>query len=213
MAATATAHGNQDDNHHKKFPFSSHQSAKICLKSALNIAHAFNDLAFPNPTGILQQSSPVFLSHTSATVCPRTMPSFACCAMQCAYALLMVHQKTKTIYPYSTARPPTDGGIGGGSGRSGNSNDGGDVGGGEGPQGQRQQQQQPGSTPVAVNSLLMRLQQGLTSIYATLANYATAFEALGGMRGARSPPNLLVFSSHHIRPISTRSINSFLFGW
>lgn len=99
------------------------------------------------------------------------MPSFACCAMQCAYALLMVHQKTKTVYMYSR--------------------------GGDGGQQQQQQllqqpQQQPqqppqgpggGTSPLVVNSLLMRLQQGLTSIYGTLANYATAFEALGGMRG------------------------------
>lgn len=61
--------------------------------------------------------------------------------MQCAYALLMVHQKTKNLYCY-------DGGGG-----------------------------------AVVNGLLLRLQQGLTSIYKTLANYATAFEALGGMRG------------------------------
>lgn len=108
----------------------------------------------------------MFLSHASTTVCPRTMPSFACCAMQCAYALLMVHQKTKTMYPYSlaVARGSVDEGRGG-------------QGGG------------PGGTPVAVNSLLMRLQQGLTSIHATLANYATAFEALGGMRGTSVDPN------------------------
>lgn len=40
-----------------------------------------------------------------------------------------------------------------------------------------------GDRPMVVNSLLVRLQQGLTSIYSTLSNYATAFEALGGMRG------------------------------
>lgn len=42
-----------------------------------------------------------------------------------------------------------------------------------------------------VGSLLVRLQQGLASIFATLENYATAFEALGGMRGkpAHLPPS------------------------
>lgn len=127
------------------FPFSSHQSAKICLKSALAIAHAFDELPFPNPTGTVPLGPVLFLSPTSTIVCPRTMPSFACCAMQCAYALLMVHQKTKTLY-----------GV-------------------DHPAG--------AAPPFVVNSLLARLQQGLTSIYGTLANYATAFEALGGMRG------------------------------
>lgn len=147
------------------FPFSSHQSAKICLKSALAIAHAFDELPFPNPMGTPPSTTSgggegggggggggvLFLSPTSTIVCPRTMPSFACCAMQCAYALLMVHQKTKGLYDVG-------GGVGGGV-----------YGGGGG-----------GAGPVVVNSLLVRLQQGLSSIYGTLANYATAFEALGG---------------------------------
>lgn len=42
------------------------------------------------------------------------------------------------------------------------------------------------ATPM-VESLLMRLQTGLASISATLENYATAFEALGGMRGKETP--------------------------
>ena len=186
------------------FPFSSHQSAKICLKSALNIAHSFDELPFPNPTGVAphsqqQQSlaqhahagagivgglgagaggasAPCFLSPTSATVCPRTMPSFACCAMQCAYALLMVHQKTKSMYPYSAEVASIAGGAGGGAiPNSNNGHSGGVVdntGNGTGA-----------PRPLVVNSLLVRLQQGLTSIYATLSNYSTAFEALGGMRG------------------------------
>lgn len=164
------------------FPFSSHQSARICLKSALNIAHCFDELPYPNPTGatapspLAAQGPPVFLSPTSGIVCPRTMPSFACCAMQCAYALLMVHQKTKTMYPPSChsvsaanaaaeamglVAPPVAGGL------------------------EQQQQQQ---RPMVVNNLVARLQQGLTSIYATLSNYATAFEALGGMRGEFHEP-------------------------
>lgn len=40
-----------------------------------------------------------YLSPTSTIVAPRTMPSFACCAMQSAYALLMVYHKTKSMYP------------------------------------------------------------------------------------------------------------------
>lgn len=183
------------------FPFSSHQSAKICLKSALNIAHSFDELPFPNPTGVAQQqslaqhaqagvgvvggpatgpSAPCFLSPTSATVCPRTMPSFACCAMQCAYALLMVHQKTKSMYPYSAEVASIAGGAGGGAVPNSNNGSGGVIdGSGNGSNGNGA----GAPRPLVVNSLLVRLQQGLTSIYATLSNYSTAFEALGGMRG------------------------------
>ncbi|KAJ0158545.1 hypothetical protein CTA2_11356 [Colletotrichum tanaceti] len=121
------------------FPFSSHQSAKICLKAAINIAQSFDDLPYPNPFGQLCPS-PCYLAPTSTIVCPRTMPSFACCAMQCAYALLMVNHKTKAMYPENALTTPM------------------------------------------VESLLLRLQTGLASISATLENYATAFEALGGMR-------------------------------
>ncbi|KAG7151808.1 hypothetical protein HYQ46_012384 [Verticillium longisporum] len=60
--------------------------------------------------------------------------------MQCAYALLMVHGKTRAMYP------------------------------------------EPGMGGPMVESLLVRLQTGLRSISGTLENYATAFEALGGMR-------------------------------
>lgn len=145
------------------FPFTSHQSAKICLRSALNIARSFDELPYPNPTGMQQPlGPPVFLSPTSGIICPRTMPSFACCAMQCAYALLMVFQKTKSLYPFAT----TDG-LGG-------SVSGGAMGFGQVP---------TDTKPAVVGSLLVRLQQGLMSIYATLENYSTAFEALGGMRG------------------------------
>lgn len=38
-----------------------------------------------------------------------------------------------------------------------------------------------------VDNLRDRLQQGLVSILVTLENYATAFEALGGMRGKLIP--------------------------
>ncbi|KAM0272596.1 hypothetical protein ACHAQH_008627 [Verticillium albo-atrum] len=122
------------------FPFTSHQSAKICLKAALSIAQSFDDLPYPNAYGQLCLP-PCTLSPTSSIVAPRTMPAFACCAMQCAYALLMVHQKTRAMYP------------------------------------------EPGMAGPMVESLIVRLQTGLRSISGTLENYATAFEALGGMRG------------------------------
>ncbi|KAI4723137.1 hypothetical protein E4T48_00383 [Aureobasidium sp. EXF-10727] len=61
------------------FPFSNHLSSRLCLNSALAIATAFEALPLP--------CSPSLLA-------PRTMPSFACCAMQSAYALLMVYHRT-----------------------------------------------------------------------------------------------------------------------
>ncbi|KAK8118845.1 uncharacterized protein PG998_003471 [Apiospora kogelbergensis] len=125
------------------FPFSSHQSAKICLKSSLNIAQSFDSLPYPNPSSQLCDP-PCYLGLRSNVIAPRTMPSFACCAMQCAYVLLSVYDKTQATYPQGTA-----------------------------------------SKDVLVNDLVGRLQQGMLSILATLENYGTAFEALGGMRDIR----------------------------
>ncbi|KAI0848847.1 hypothetical protein F5Y00DRAFT_236753 [Daldinia vernicosa] len=122
------------------FPFSTHQSSKICLKSALNIAQAFDSLPYPNPSGLLCDT-PCYIGPNSTLITPRTMPSFACCAMQCSYALLMVKDRTETMYPTAT-----------------------------------------GEAGPLVDNLRDRLQQGLVSILVTLENYATAFEALGGMR-------------------------------
>jgi hypothetical protein len=82
-------------------PFSKHESSRICLAAALNIAQAFEALPYPppeaeanpnNPLSNFQfQSSSLLSQHQqSASSTPRTLPSFACCAMQAAYALLMV---------------------------------------------------------------------------------------------------------------------------
>lgn len=61
---------------------------------------------------------------------------------------------------------------------------------------------------MVVNSLLVRLQQGLTSIYGTLANYATAFEALGGMRGEFCSTNFLLVHVHSVLTFSADQIRS-----
>ncbi|KAI0872957.1 hypothetical protein GGS24DRAFT_491136 [Hypoxylon argillaceum] len=123
-----------------EFPFSRHESSRICLKAALNIAASFDAMPYPNPTGEYCET-PIFLGSRSTFITPRTMPSFACCAMQCSYALLMVKDRIESIYPKSN-----------------------------------------GSSSL-VDNLRDRLQQGLLSVLATLENYGTAFEALGGMRG------------------------------
>lgn len=123
-----------------ELPFSRHESSRICLKSALNIAANFDAMPYPNPTGQYCET-PVCLGSASTFVTPRMMPSFACCAMQCSYALLMVKDRIESIYP----RPN-------------------------------------GGSNILADNLRDRLHQGLFSILATLENYSTAFEALGGMR-------------------------------
>ena len=88
-----------------QFPFSRHHSSKICLKSALNIAEAFDALPYPNPTGKLS-SSPCYIGYASPLITPRTMPAFACCAMQSCYVFLMIRDQTQALYP------PARGGAG-----------------------------------------------------------------------------------------------------
>lgn len=72
-----------------EIPFNDPHAAKTCLKAALVIGRAFEALPHPNP---MQLPPPVYppsmLSITSATQAPRTMPAFACCAMQSCYTLL-----------------------------------------------------------------------------------------------------------------------------
>ena len=74
-------------------PFSSHLSAKYCLKAALNIAQSFEALPYPNPT-VYQGSLASWPSNDSSKA-PRTMPSFVCCAMQSSYAMLMTCHKIR----------------------------------------------------------------------------------------------------------------------
>ncbi|KAJ9373976.1 transcriptional regulator family: Fungal Specific TF [Paecilomyces variotii] len=83
-------------------------STKICLKSALNIAQCFDRLPYPNPYGSLGAS----ISLTSRnpawnTALPRTMPSFACCAMQSGYSMLMVRHKVELMHPKNSTANPT----------------------------------------------------------------------------------------------------------
>ena len=81
-----------------QFPFTRHESAKICLKSALSIAESFDLLPYPNPTG-QSSDSPCYIGPGCPLIAPRTMPTFACCAMQSAYVLLMVKEQTESLYP------------------------------------------------------------------------------------------------------------------
>ncbi|CAK7262671.1 hypothetical protein SEPCBS119000_000094 [Sporothrix epigloea] len=79
-------------------PYTSHHSAMICLRAALNIASGFDGLPYPNPTG--QYGLDIgFLSATSPIVAPRMLPSFVCCAMQGAYVFLSIYNRTKAPQP------------------------------------------------------------------------------------------------------------------
>ena len=111
--------------------FSSHQSAKICLRAALNMAQAFEDLPYPNPPG----------HQTSPTAWPRMMPSLACCEVQCAFVLTTIGNLTRSKYSSDA------------------------------------------QTASIAGRLLERLRMSLLSISTALENYATAFEAIGGMSG------------------------------
>lgn len=77
-------------------PFTPHASAKICLASALGIAEAFRSLPYPQPHS-LPDWSPSILTQLVDRQSPRTIPVFACCAMQASYALIMISHKTKAM--------------------------------------------------------------------------------------------------------------------
>jgi hypothetical protein len=135
-------------------PFSSHFSAKVCLKAAFNIACTFQNLPMPpqsyssfsgsSPSDVLSFQNPSVQHHRS-TQDPRMMPMFACCAMQSSYAMVMLGYKAK-------AKELVDG--------------------------------VPGDrTESAVKRMLAQLQGGLTMILDALQNYTIAYEALAGMRG------------------------------
>ncbi|PGH19464.1 hypothetical protein AJ80_03965 [Polytolypa hystricis UAMH7299] len=82
------------------FPFTNYESTKICLDSSLTISQMFNTLPYPQPL----YNEGDMISHTQLpsdpeTMLPRTMPSFACCAMQSSYAMLMLYYKSRVIEP------------------------------------------------------------------------------------------------------------------
>lgn len=85
------------------FPFTSQHSAKVCLRAALIISHMFQSLPYPLPFRHSNQAGPGSQLEPypdpamldPRTQLPRTMPSFACCAMQSSYALLMLFYKTR----------------------------------------------------------------------------------------------------------------------
>ncbi|PKY02737.1 C6 finger domain protein [Aspergillus campestris IBT 28561] len=80
------------------FPFSSHESSKMCLQAALNIVRLLDNLPYPNPDSTVPLTSPPYMSASSRVEIPRTMPTFACCIMQASYAMLMVYMKARPMH-------------------------------------------------------------------------------------------------------------------
>lgn len=83
------------------FPFTEQESSNICLKTALVIATAFRNLPYPNPYGTQAlEISPMtsgsgISSEGLVRKYPRTIPYFACCAMQSCYSMLMILHKIR----------------------------------------------------------------------------------------------------------------------
>jgi hypothetical protein len=78
------------DAENPKAPFSRETSSKICRTAALNIVQSFQTLPYPSPLATTTFTPDQF---------PRAMPVFACCAMQCSYALLMLCHKASMNHP------------------------------------------------------------------------------------------------------------------
>ncbi|KAH8650537.1 hypothetical protein BGZ60DRAFT_192792 [Tricladium varicosporioides] len=77
-------------------PFSSHFSAKVCLRSSLNIARSFQSLPYPQPRRTNEVVDYFSIMKDNSKV-PRTIPVFACCAMQSSYAMIMLCYKTRAM--------------------------------------------------------------------------------------------------------------------
>jgi hypothetical protein len=165
-----------------RLPFSSHLSSKICLHAALNIVTLLDNLPYPNPNpatlnmNMNMARSPPRLSPRSPIEVPRTMPTFACCAVQSSYAMLMLcfkthtlHQSRKLSMQSQTQNQNLCDGEGGPAAENATyeDDDEGDVTEDENP---------------LLAGFMNDLYQGLQLIIKSLANYSIAFEALQGMK-------------------------------
>lgn len=89
-------------------------AAKTCLKAALAIGRAFESFPYPNPMLLplpTMLPQPNMLSAVSSTPTPRTMPSFACCAMQSCYTLLTLCYKSLEMQCINQRNPAADKGL------------------------------------------------------------------------------------------------------
>ncbi|CAG8981037.1 hypothetical protein HYALB_00008191 [Hymenoscyphus albidus] len=138
---------------HPLLPFPPNYSAKLCLKSALNIARSFQSLPYPQA---IRPNDPISFFLPPGEKLPRTIPVFACCAMQASYAMIMLCFKTQAM-----GFVPE-----GGCGDAGREGMGSACAGGNG----------------AVGRLLAQLEEGIGLVLEALGNYGRAYEGLGGMR-------------------------------
>lgn len=83
------------------FPFSEQESSNICLKSALAVATAYKNLPYPVPSTPDPSEHPTLAGRSmvaftnKARRFPRSLPYFACSAMQSSYSLLMLLHKVR----------------------------------------------------------------------------------------------------------------------
>lgn len=84
------------------FPYSTQQSAKICLQASLVISRMFHSLPVPQPLLDPQQQQ--------GRPLPRTMPSFACCLMQSSYAMFMIYYKARVAKQLAPDGPHNENG-------------------------------------------------------------------------------------------------------
>jgi hypothetical protein len=89
----------------------SHTSAKICMGAALAIGRAFESLPCSNPSLTALGSQVAFLSNASQVQAPRTMPIFACCAMQSSYALLTLCYRAKELNSHASPNSALESGL------------------------------------------------------------------------------------------------------
>lgn len=78
------------------FPFNKQESSLICLKSALAIARAFEDIASASSShGHFHSSQDMLEPPSDVSQVPYILPFFSCAAMQSSYVLFMSHYRLR----------------------------------------------------------------------------------------------------------------------
>lgn len=78
------------------FPFDQQHSSLTCLKSALAIARAFEDIASPSSShNHFHPSQETLEPPSDMSQAPSILPFFSCAAMQSSYVLFMSHYRLR----------------------------------------------------------------------------------------------------------------------